>query len=124
MDSAATVQLYVALRVCILPTAAVTIVVVAVRMTAAQGTAAARLLGAGGGVGAIAAVVGFAGVSAIPPIDIIGWIASATAAALVLLILVDGSAAASDFVLLGLGGLSGYLVGRPAWSASARCGAR
>jgi hypothetical protein len=118
MDSAATVQLYVALRLFVVPAAAAIVAVVAARVTAAQGQAAARLLGAGAGVGAVAAVVGFAGVPPIPPIDTIGWIAPGTALALVLLVLAEGSAAAVGAVLVGLGALSAYLVGRPAWSAS------
>src|SRR5262249_49616049 len=103
MDSAATVQLYIALRLLVVPAAAASVAVLAARMTAQRGGRPARPLGAGGGVGPPAAVVGFAGAPPTPPIDTIGWIAPAIAAAVVLLILAEGSAAAGGLVLLGLG---------------------
>ncbi len=115
VESASTVQLYVVLRLAI-PAVAALLAIIIARVTSAKDAAAARVIGAGAGVGAIIVHLGFTGIPAIPPIDTVGWIAPAIAAGLLLVLGLVRSPGAGAIALLVVGAATGYLVGKPIWS--------
>jgi hypothetical protein len=113
------VQLYVLVRMLVIPVALASAAVVIARLVSGERLRSA-LLATGAAAGVVAANVGLAGVPPLPPIDSLGWVPLAALAAMVVLVAVETVAGGRTWpvvlALVGLALAAVYLVGRPTWS--------
>src|SRR5262245_46420235 len=115
MEPGTSVVLYVAIRVIGLPIVAAAAGLIAARLAGAR-PGAAGFVGVGAAVGIGVALLGLAGVPALPPVDSIGWIPIAVAATIIVLIPTGGMRGVPLVAVFVLAAASAYLVGRPVWT--------
>jgi hypothetical protein len=108
------IQLYLALRIVVIPAALAALALLAARFAGAHRKPGTRIVAIGAGAGALAALIGLAGLPPFPPVDSIGWIHITTALALVALPFLDrGPSDLGIFAVVAA--VAAFLVGRPVW---------
>jgi hypothetical protein len=111
-------QIYLALRIVIIPAGLTALALVAARAVADRPGLAARLVALGAGAGVLGALIGLVGVPPLPPTDSIGWIPIAALVTLLVLPFLEGRDRGVAIATVVIAAAAAFLVGRPAWSAA------